>query len=440
MLPTNLSTIKAGQIGFVSFPLSWMPVLIAMVSLLFGGAALADDAAEELKEAKRELEGAFARDDGEAMASAVRKIGRIKTEDAIETLCMLDALGPRPAYLATAQALADVKDKELVQVIVDQYIKASKRRHWARQIMLIDALADDFDGAGLKAFESAVEDRHPKVRLAAIRAIASTDAPTRKHVELLIESIRIAEKLKDVGTPHLEARQALNRFTQQFFKPHKEWASWFKDVPDDYQPTIKKKNEDDVEEFHNEEDLKYYEVPVTSRRMLFIIDTSGSMSAPMKVMTDYGNGDKREEDTTRMKRAKQELSQLLLKLPPYTGYNVISFSTKTRSWKKSLMPWSKMNVKSSLSFTDSLKPEGATSAKLALTEALEQNVTADTIYFLTDGGPTDASQQDILIDIEKLNRFLRVKIHTIGFGSAAAPFLSELAKQNNGKYQEIVAP
>ena len=416
--------------------------LCVMLSLLCIGAAhpaAAEAADQDLKAAMRKLEVAFANSDEAGMTAAVKQIARVGNAEAIQTLCKLDVIPPREAYLAVAKGLANVKDEDLVKVIAEEYAKAARKRVWTRQIMLIDALADDASGLGAQAFRSAVTDKHPKVRLAAIRALAQTQNPTRLHVELLIDSLRISEKLKDVGTPHLEARQALARFTQQVMKKHKDWSAWFKSIPDDYKPKIIEKQVQ-VEDHIDEENLVYYEVPVTSRRMLFIIDSSGSMSAAMKVTTTSEGGGQREEDSTRMERAKQELTLLLSKIPPYTGFNLIEFNSKIRPWKKSMQPWSRRNITDAVKFTKALNPGGGTSAKQALTEALENNLTADTIYFLTDGAPTDGTPKDILQDIELLNRFLRVRIHTIGFGAGGQTLLKPLAEQNNGKYQLIDAP
>lgn len=417
----------------------WLGVIgLALAAVLGSPAnAVANDKAA-LNEAKKELEDAFKNDNGPGMAAAVEKIAATDSVDAVRTLCRLEELGPKEAYLATADALAAVTDEKQLKAVVDEYKKAERKKTWKRQVLLIDALADDIPGPADEVFEDAVQDRHAKVRLAAVRALASTEEPTRLHVELLIEALRLSEKLKDIGTPHLEARTALAIFTQERFKPHEEWLEWFKSLPEDYQPAITEQ-EVDVDHQIDEEDLKYYEVPVTSRRMLFIIDTSGSMFAKIKYKTVSEGGDEVEEVTTRMELAKKELTQLLRKLPPFSGFNVMKFDTGTGSWKRNLIPWSERNIDSACKYVAAMDPNGATAANEALTKALEDNLDADTIYFLSDGAPTDAPVEQILPNIEKLNRFMRVKIHTIGIGQGAQNLLKPLAEQNEGHYQVIEA-
>lgn len=407
-------------------------ILVAVFSSLPTFAA--DD--DPLDGAKKELEKAFVEMDGPGMASAVKDIAAVGSDDAVRTLAMLDGLGPRVAYEAVKDSLAAVKGDQQLTVLADVYKKAARSRQWKRQILLIDALADYVDGVGNEVFAAAVKDRHPKVRLAAIRALSATKKPSKKHVEYLIESLRWSERLRDVGLPHIEAREGLAAMTQKKYKPHKAWAAWWAGVRDEFNPAIDEKVVE-IDPNFDEQNLKYYDVPVISRRMLFIIDTSGSMQAAMNV-TSTSPGGKTEEEVKRIGRAKQELAELIKKLPANTAFNVMSFSTDTQSWKKNLVLRSPGAINSALAFAKKLTPAGGTSANKALTEAIENNVTADTIYFLTDGAPSDAQPSQILDNVERLNRFMRIRVHTIGFGGAGQVFLDPLAKQNVGKYQEIV--
>ena len=419
----------------------WLATLSLLLLLVSAGSVHADDDPDQaLAEAKKTLEAAFARDDGKGMADAVRDIAKIATPDAIEILCKLEVIGPKEAYLATASALDQVKDPALIQVLTDVYAKANNRNRWQRQVMLLDALADDVDGPATETYRSAIKDKHPKVRLAAIRALAQSKDPKRIHVELLIESLLRSEQRKDVGTPHLEAREALARITGRKILKHDDWVAWFNEkedfVPLKQAPAEKTVEPDDIKTYDDEE-VTYYDEPVTSRRLLFIIDTSGSMSAPIKAKTISSSGGEDVEDTTRMELAKKQLIKLLGQLPAYTGFNVMKFDSDVKSWKKSMVGWSRPNVISAAKFTQGLEPGGSTAANQALTEALENNLQVDSIYILTDGGPSDAQISELLDNVEKLNRFLRIKIHTVGIGSGAATLLKPLAEQNNGIFKQV---
>ncbi|MEK6248102.1 MAG: hypothetical protein N2C12_07975, partial [Planctomycetales bacterium] len=100
--------------------------------------------------------------------------------------------------------------------------------------------------------------------------------------------------------------------------------------------------------------------------------------------------------------------------------------------------------KSAVKFISKLKAKGETAADLALAEAFKKNAAADTIYFLSDGQPTrDGTNipiQPILDRVKAANRFRRIIIHTLGFGTSPESFLKPLAQQSGGTYRQIVGP
>ena len=68
--------------------------------------------------------------------------------------------------------------------------------------------------------------------------------------------------------------------------------------------------------------------------------------------------------------------------------------------------------------------------------------TPDTITFLTDGVPTkgDILDADVIVEwYTGLNRYARVRTHTITFGNIGIDrlLLKNLAERNGGKYIEV---
>ena len=108
------------------------------------------------------------------------------------------------------------------------------------------------------------------------------------------------------------------------------------------------------------------------------------------------------------------------------------------------------NKQAARKYIERKKAEGATNIYDALNKSLDiarpvplkkqkdNNPTADTIFFLTDGAPTHGRIVDpnqILKEITGRNASLGVIIHTIGVSKdQKRGFLLNLAKQNGGRY------
>ena len=106
------------------------------------------------------------------------------------------------------------------------------------------------------------------------------------------------------------------------------------------------------------------------------------------------------------------------------------------------------NKQAARKYVDGLSPAGATNIYDALSASLEvaandgkgkdPNPEADTIFFMTDGQPTNGKIVDphqILEAIASQNRLLGIVIHTVGVSKEQnAGFLLNLALQNKGRY------
>ena len=58
----------------------------------------------------------------------------------------------------------------------------------------------------------------------------------------------------------------------------------------------------------------------------------------------------------------------------------------------------------------------------------------DTIFFLSDGAPTDRSAEEILEQLRHRNRLRKIKIHVVAILNHSVRFLRLLAEQNGGVY------
>jgi HEAT repeat protein len=194
----------------------------------------------------------------------------------------------------------------------------------------------------------------------------------------------------------------------------------------------------------------YFGVEIYSNRVAFVCDTSESMS---ELFTPDPAGAKAlsREYTGRDKLSicKEEVAQTLAALDPRAHFNVVAFGTQVRSFKPAPVQANPGNVDQARGFLKSLKAAGETNYYDALKAALDLGAapdtnpdfraTPDTITFLTDGEPTkgDIIDGDVLVEwYTGLNRYARVKTHTITFGviSVDTKLLREIAERNGGVF------
>ncbi len=198
----------------------------------------------------------------------------------------------------------------------------------------------------------------------------------------------------------------------------------------------------------------YFGVEIYSNRVAFVCDTSESMS---ELFTPDPAGAKAlsREYTGRDKLSicKEEVAQALAALDPRAHFNVVAFGTQIRAFKKNPVPASSGNIEAAVGFLTSLPGQGETNYYDALKVALDigdqpdtnpdLKATPDTITFLTDGVPTkgDVIDGDTLLEwYTGLNRYARVKTHTITFGTIGIDqrLLQQLAERNGGKFTLVL--
>ncbi len=168
----------------------------------------------------------------------------------------------------------------------------------------------------------------------------------------------------------------------------------------------------------------YYGLPLANR-MVFIMDTSGSMRG------------------ARIDAAKRELIKAIAELPETTEFAVIAFNIRVTVWQPKLVPATPENKEAAGLFIVAQE----VAAQTASYDALEAAMTfdAEAIYFLTDGAPFGGKvtrPDQIVTVITKLNRLRRMTVNTIGIGVGANgnvfdAFLKALADNNYGQYIRV---
>jgi uncharacterized protein YegL len=209
-----------------------------------------------------------------------------------------------------------------------------------------------------------------------------------------------------------------------------------------------------------------YGIESRSRRILFIIDTSGSMKDPLKqgpaaagTATGLTADEEEELRSSKMAIAKRELTRAVRALEADAHFNIVAYATHIVRWKDAMVK-ADMPVKNeAYQFISELQPAGGTWTYGALQEGFRlsgMGVTdkyydpaVDTIYLISDGAPTDNNMDKpqfmdakiILEAVREWNRLGRVLIHAVAVDSKAAggafvQFMKSLAAENGGQYTQ----
>jgi Mg-chelatase subunit ChlD len=170
---------------------------------------------------------------------------------------------------------------------------------------------------------------------------------------------------------------------------------------------------------------RYYGLPLFAQRLVFVMDTSGSMEGP------------------RLPAAQRELITALGELQESTYFGIVVFNNRVAVWKKELVPATSENRGDAIQFIANQRAAGTTASYDALEAAL--NFDAEAMYFLTDGAPYGGKTDDPLkivefISQENSSRRMTVNALGIGVGPPGSPFalfLRALAERNHGEFRSV---
>jgi hypothetical protein len=201
------------------------------------------------------------------------------------------------------------------------------------------------------------------------------------------------------------------------------------------------------------------------RRVIFVVDVSGSMSA-------IGQGEK----ISRFELLKKELNKSISQLPAGTAFQVLFFSDfawppgevnsrnseafekyrwpridgsteqlSAENYKKAKIPTFKylpvtpFSLQDMKKIVDEADNPGGTNWGAGLLMALNANPKPDVIFFMTDGNRSDEMGWIDIVTAENKRKLPMTTIHTSAMQQPdAAPELDTLAKRNNGKFTVVL--
>jgi hypothetical protein len=191
----------------------------------------------------------------------------------------------------------------------------------------------------------------------------------------------------------------------------------------------------------------FFGVPVTGSSIAFLIDTSGSMEhTPATVPV---TGRRRQQATTRLAAAKEQLLHAVQAMPPESQYSILTFSAGARDWTPTPIQAGGRSTRSLTELLSRLVPHGGTNLHDGLELALQWQARRyaelptckiDELFVLSDGEPTAGPVQEadeLLEMVREANKYTKVRIHCVFTGQAGgkgSELLRQLAEQNGGVF------
>jgi Ca-activated chloride channel homolog len=165
---------------------------------------------------------------------------------------------------------------------------------------------------------------------------------------------------------------------------------------------------------------EWSEQEYTAKDIVFVLDTSGSMS-----------------DAGKMEKARAALLYGIRILRPQDRFNVVSFAGEERLMEARMITADDQGRKRGEDFAQSLRPAGGTNINEALLAAMKQFESSNRpkiLIFMTDGLPTvGVTNPTLIVDNARAARVPGMRLFTFGVGyDVNTALLDKLAAENGG--------
>jgi HEAT repeat protein len=352
-------------------------------------------------------------DAGEVQAAAASALARLGDADSCALLAQLLKTGSEEGRAVALTALFELQRKE--PAFAEELLTQTQSTYptvIATSLRLLAELNPPPAPAQPRAL-ALLDHKSPAVRSAATQLLGALRQ--KDSIAPLIGRLD-----KEQGRLRSDVLDALEQLTQMAFLDTKSWTAWWQQNGAGFTvPQPKPKKSTDPKQKPSTV-ATYWELTITSERVAFVVDTSGSMNELV------GTGGQ-----TRLDSAKFQLDRVLPQLPPKAKCNLITFSTDAKAFSDRLIEPKRRPAL--LAAAKELKAQGATNVYAALKLAFE-DPEVDTIYLLTDGNPsagTIVESKALADEVQRWNRRRGIRIYTIAVGGKS-DFLDRLAKDSGG--------
>lgn len=239
----------------------------------------------------------------------------------------------------------------------------------------------------------------------------------------------IARYDREDGRLEAELNQALFLHTGTRFWKRVDWEAWWaKNKAGFALPPLAAVSNAKAGSGGGGNTVSYFDIPLVSQKMAFLVDISGSMGAKV------GTGGNR----TRLEEAKRQLARVIESLPETHWCNVIVYETGVRAIWDKLRKVNDKNRAELLAEVRRLRIAGGTNIHDALERAFADPA-IDTIYLMTDGQPSAGKvvdPDDIVDQVRRWNLSRQLVIHCVAIG-IDSDLCKRLAADSGGTYVHV---
>jgi hypothetical protein len=337
-----------------------------------------------------------------------------------------------PAAVAALAACADAEGDERVAVRVLDALTATIGTQGS-------SVAEPARAAALAA-ALAVLDRHGwRAQLAACDTLAVARSARSVPVLIGILARYHGRGPKPVGSKAsnlvpVRAHELLRDLTGAVFGAEQpdQWLAWWDGAgPHFALAEAKPSAATVVDDSAATSTAKFFGVPVTGTRVVFVVDISGSMNFQFASRTETATAASAAKGSAESKwdAAERELQRALGALPAESSFNAVYFSLRADAWKAKVVAATAANRKAFLVDLAKRRPDGGTNVWAALQLALGMRTLGygdplgndiDEVFLLSDGAPSVGEVVDprqILELVRAANQTNRVRINTVFIGS-----------------------
>ena len=394
-------------------------------------------------------------------------LGKITAKQSV--MALLDVIKDKNPNVAAEAiySLGHIGNTSVTDKLIDSY---NSSKPWQIKAALVESVAKLDTSKSLEIIKKALQDKDYQVRMTAIETIPSVNkeeavkvvhnAINDKDWRVRVSAIETTQLIRDKrcitelidrltdeqGRLKLDILITLKDLTDKEIGLNiKDWKNWWDSNKDTFQPIERKdsKPRDSKQVIpQNVTAAQFYNVPILSNRVSFILDLSGSMRYKAE-----GDEKNKNADTTKLDIAKKEMIKTIEKFDNKTFFNIIllgsdedsNYDKKQKIWKVTLMQAIPQNKQDAIGFINKQKAKGWTNIYDAIEYAFEdENV--DTTFLLSDGGASKGKfvyTNDILYHIKKMNKFRKIMINTIeteATNNDNRRLMRELAEITKGTY------